>query len=141
MTKLGDKSKKRSKTNSMSNAMLADIKKRKAIAKEAKSSQNDEVPFTTINHDVRRRFGLSLNEYSIADSIYHLSHANEHHLCYSSKEYLGEFIGVSKQTVHTIINTLVKLKLVERYGNYLTTTLKWNQAYTKKKKGKKSVRN
>jgi hypothetical protein len=81
--------------------------------------------FTTIDHETRRKFNLTLNEYAICDSVYHLSREQ---LCTMSKENLGIFIGVSKQSVHHILNTLEEKKLIERQNKYgLKTTEKWNK--------------
>lgn len=80
--------------------------------------------FTTIDHDIRNKFGLTLNEYAIADSIYFLSRGRS---CSASKNYMGEFIGISKQSVHKIIIKLLEKNLIIKTGkNLLETTELWN---------------
>ena len=68
--------------------------------------------YTTIIHRTRIKFGLTVNEYCVADSIYKLSHSKG--WCYASKEYLGKTLGLSKQSIHTILNTLLKKGFVEK---------------------------
>lgn len=81
--------------------------------------------FTTVDHELRRKYTLTLNEYAICDSIYHLSRDQ---ICTMSKENLGQFIGVTKQSVHKILNTLEKKKLIKRVSkNGLKTTHLWNK--------------
>jgi hypothetical protein len=86
--------------------------------------------FTNIQHRERLALGLSLTEYCIADSIYHLSNNSKSKVpywCNSTKAYLGKFIGISEQSVHTILNKLCKLHLIERHKtlNVIRTTPKW----------------
>ncbi len=79
--------------------------------------------WTTIDHDVRRKFDLTLNEYSIADSIYYLSRGG---WCASKKVYLGEFIGISRQATTAIIKKLTAKGLVVKGKKGLKTTDKWD---------------
>lgn len=80
--------------------------------------------FTTIDHEVRRKFNLTLNEYAICDSVYHLS---RNRACNMTKENLGNFIGISKQSVHTILNTLETKGLISRpHRQHITTSDLWN---------------
>lgn len=77
-------------------------------------------------HGPRKGLGLSCNEYCIADAIYFLS--KQKGWCYSSKEGLGQFLGVTKQTVINAIKKLVSKGLVERHktnNQFLRTTTQW----------------
>ena len=85
---------------------------------------------TTIHHGVRRQFDLTLNEYAICDSIYYLSRS---YPCTASKEYLGDFIGVSRQSVQKILNKLIGKKLLSKTKKCLITTELWNNAILKTK--------
>ena len=78
---------------------------------------------TTIDHDVRKRHGLTLNEYAICDSIYHLSRGG---YCIASKEYLGEFIGITRRGTQKILVSLKNKGLIEAMGNKTKTTNKWD---------------
>jgi len=86
--------------------------------------------YTTILHSVRKELGLSLNEYCIADSIYHLSNNPSGTIvgwCYASKAQLGDNIGITEQAVYPILKKLISLGLVEKnpQTKYLRTTSKW----------------
>ncbi|MBN2403345.1 MAG: MarR family transcriptional regulator, partial [Spirochaetes bacterium] len=82
--------------------------------------------WTNINHRIQKQFGITLNEYAIANSIYHLSYPDG--WCTAKKEYLGEHIGISKQSVFKILKNLIEYGLVEREKKSLRTTEKWNNA-------------
>jgi hypothetical protein len=78
---------------------------------------------TTIDHDVRRKFDLTLNEYAICDSIYYLSRDGH---CTASKKYLGEFIGIKERAVFGIIKKLKTIGLIESTKLGLKTKVIWN---------------
>jgi hypothetical protein len=86
------------------------------------------MPFTTIDHDLRRKFNLTLNEYAIIDSIYYLSRND---LCSASKKYLGDFIGISKQAVHKILNKLESKNLIGRNTLGVKTSAIWDNEILK----------
>lgn len=70
-----------------------------------------QLNYTTINHTARLDLGLSLNEYCLMDLIYNLSNAPKSRdsfggWCYASKETLGEYLGISKQSIHAMLNRL-----------------------------------
>lgn len=86
--------------------------------------------FTTILHEARRKLGLSMNEYAVAELIYNLSNnptSQYPNWCYASKKKLGAYLDLSEQSVHTILNKLVDLGLVEKHPEtrHLRTTSKW----------------
>jgi hypothetical protein len=93
------------------------------------------MPFTTIDHDLRKKFNLTLNEYAICDSVYFLC---RRYPCNASKEYLGEFIGISRQSAQSIINKMITKKLIKKvsFGCIETTDL-WNKEI---EDGKRSVK-
>jgi hypothetical protein len=82
--------------------------------------------FTTIDHEIRRKFNITLNEYAVCDSIYYLS---RYEPCNASKEYIGEFIGISRQTVQKIINNLIYKKLIikVKFGHLMTSEIWENE--------------
>lgn len=95
-----------------------------------KGDQKVKLGFTTIQHDPRIRFELSNNDYCVADAIYHLSHNPESSVygwCYASREKLGKFFGLSRQSVITIIKKLQSKGLIEinQDTNHLRTTQLW----------------
>jgi len=81
------------------------------------------MPYTTIDHDVRKKLELSLNQYAICDSIYFLSRGK---YCTAAKQYLGDFIGVSRRSVQDILNDLERKGLILRHKTGIETTDKWN---------------
>lgn len=90
--------------------------------------------YTTIDHDVRMKFGLSCNDYCIADKIYHLANnpKNDSRWCYAGREAIGRMFGISRQSVITIIKTLVAKNLVEIHPetDHLRTTETWYRNFT-----------
>ncbi len=95
-----------------------------------KNDASVKLGYTTIQHDPRLRFELSNNDYCLADAIYHLSHNPESSVCgwcYASREKLGKFFGLSRQTVISIIKKLQGKGLVEvnQDTNHIRTTQLW----------------
>lgn len=88
-------------------------------------------------HALREKYNLTLNEYGILDSIYQLQIKQEY--CTASKEYLGRFIGISRQSVNAIINKLIRLKLIVKTGRYLKTTEEWDRYFIINKECKDSL--
>jgi len=71
--------------------------------------------YTTIIHPIRKAYNLSMNEYAVLDTIYHLSNNVKFGgWCIMSKIKIGETLDLSKQTVHSIIDTLIEKGLVEK---------------------------
>lgn len=106
------------------------IKKIKIYQIPSMNKKEKNLNYTIILHSVRKELGLSLNEYCIADSIYHLSNnpsSTVQGWCYASRKHLGEVIGISEQAVYPIIEKLISLGLVEKNPEtkYLRTTEKW----------------
>lgn len=89
--------------------------------------------YTIIQHEVRKHFNLTMNEYAVADSIYTLSRRG---YCNCGQEYLAQFLDLSKRTVITIMQKLEKVKLIERKGWLSRTTEKWDRKIEENKTGK-----
>ena len=86
--------------------------------------------YTLILHQIRKKLKLSLLEYCIADSIYHLSNNPISKIpgwCFASKETISDFLGTTQRTVFSNINKLLGKNLIERdeKTSYLRTTQKW----------------
>lgn len=93
----------------------------------------EQPKYTTIIHTVRINLDLSCNEYCVADMIYHLSNNPVSKIqgwCFAAKETLGEYMGMSKQSIHNLLNTLIDKGLIEKDEDtkWLRTTNKWYQA-------------
>src|SRR5687768_6752711 len=79
---------------------------------------NQEQPrYTLILHQTRKRLGLSLMEYCVADSIYHLSNNPTSKVpgwCFASKETIAEFLSTTDRTVFACISSLIAKRLIEK---------------------------
>ena len=94
------------------------------------NKKEKKLGFTTIQHIPRTKYGLSNNDYCVADAIYHLSN-NPNSIvfgwCFATRETLGSFFDLSKRTIINSINTLKAKDLIEvdNQTKYLRTTQKW----------------
>ena len=87
--------------------------------------------FNTIIHDVRIKFGLSLAEYCIVDSVCHLSkNVRYGGWCVQSKDDLADALGCSRRSVFTAIKKMITSGLIEKNElGHLRTTDKWNNQF------------
>lgn len=90
--------------------------------------------FTTIQHSFRVYYKLSLNEYVVCDTIYYLSTRPDSKVlgwCYKTKANMGLDLGLSKQSIINIINSLIEKGFVikDEETAFLKTTKKWNNVY------------
>ncbi len=82
--------------------------------------------FTIIHHPVREKFELSFSAYAVIDSIHQLSHRPDHPWCTTSKEHLGNFLDITRKTVHVGITDGLEKGLLEKNDRGdLRTTNKW----------------
>lgn len=94
--------------------------------------------YTNIQHEIRKQFNLSCNEYVLLDMIYHLSTNPDSKIkgwCYASKEMLANEIGLSRQAIFNMIEKLSDLNLIEKdfQTRFLKTTEQWNLIYFNQK--------
>ena len=84
--------------------------------------------YTTILHDKRVQFGLSISEYCVADSIDKLSNnPPQYEWCIMSRENMGNFVDLSGRQVTRIVKKLEQIGfvIVQPRTGYLRTTEKW----------------
>lgn len=85
--------------------------------------------FTTILHTVRKRFGISCNDYCVVDAVYFAQNNPKSKLsgwCSLSRQELADELDFSRQTVITIIKRLKDLGLIEENETFfLRTTALW----------------
>jgi len=86
--------------------------------------------FTTIHHGQRKRLKLSLLEYAVADTIYHLANNPKNQadgFCYMTKDSIAELLDVERSTIFRIIKTLIDKNLVvkDKKTKHLKTTHIW----------------
>jgi hypothetical protein len=91
----------------------------------------EQINYTTINHIARERFGLSLEEYCVADLVHNLSHNPKNTIpgwCHAAKPTLGTMLGISRPSIFRHIKKLLSLKLLEQNPDQrelLRSTSKW----------------
>lgn len=90
--------------------------------------------YTTIIHPIRKAFNLSMNEYAVLDTIYHLSKNNKYGgWCIKSKQNIADDLDLSRQTIIVIIKTLEEKGLLERgESDQLRTNDEWNNIISEK---------
>lgn len=98
--------------------------------------KNDEINYTMIKHIPRVKFGLSNNDYCVANAIYHLSHNPDSRFpgwYYGKIETLGKMFHLSRATAYHSVQKLIKLELVQRDKDtsFLKTTTQWWQNFVK----------
>jgi hypothetical protein len=92
--------------------------------------------YTHINHLARIQLGLSMNEYAVADLIYHYSNNPESPIpgwCFANKKTISEKLGLTERSVFAILTKLEAKKIVERHSqtHHLRVTSLWYKlAYT-----------
>ena len=77
--------------------------------------QHEEARYTMVLHSARKKLDISINEYCFADSVHKLSttHSPVPGWCFASKEQLGQSLGVTRQSIHSMINRLKAKGLIE----------------------------
>ena len=102
-----------------------------AFAQRKKRLAGEEARYTLILHSARKQLDITINEYCLADTVHKLSgnRSTVPGWCYASKEHLGHSLGVSRQSIHNMINKLKGKALVEvqEETGYLRTTDLWRE--------------
>lgn len=83
--------------------------------------------YTTIHHDVRDSFKLTLSEYIMCDSYHQLSHQFP---TTKTPEEIGKFNGVGRTTAFDARAVLIEKGLLVEIGGGWKTTDKWHNAVT-----------
>jgi hypothetical protein len=76
--------------------------------------------YTTILHEPRLKLGISCNEYCLSDMVYNLStnpKAPVNGWCSASQPMLGAALGVSRQSINTMIKKLGKVDILIKSDN------------------------
>lgn len=95
---------------------------------------NMALNYTNIQHNFRKQNNLTLNEYVICDMIFYLSKKSDSKVpnwCFMSKETMAKEIGLSKQSVITLIKKLCDLGFLEKQEvtGFVKTTSRWELVY------------
>lgn len=97
-----------------------------------KRLQSEEARYTLVLHSARKKLGITINEYCLADTIHKLS-SNRSSVpgwCYASKAHLGTSLGFSRRSIHNMVTKLKTGGIVEvqEGTGYLRTTDTWRDA-------------
>jgi len=95
--------------------------------------KNKEQPFgyTLVIHQARTKMNITINEYCVADSIYHLSNNPASTIkgwCFATKNAIANFLGLTEKTIWAILAKLIEKNIVEKNpddNRYLRTTVLW----------------
>lgn len=74
--------------------------------------------YTIIYHAPRMKFKLSINEYCLADSIFHLSNNPSSKCvgwCYASMHTLAKSLGFSRSSAYKYLRKLIAMDLVVKH--------------------------
>lgn len=78
--------------------------------------------YTTIHHELRKKWGLTYSEYLVCDSIHQLSAKFP---CRADADYIAGFLEISRSTYFAAKKRLVSLGLVEIKDDGVQTTERW----------------
>src|ERR1035437_3295933 len=93
-------------------------------------AEKEQITYTLILHQIRKELKLTLMEYCVADSIYHLSNNPKSQVkgwCYASKETMSKMLGSTRKTIFETIKKLIEKGFVEKdeETKHIRTTSKW----------------
>lgn len=83
--------------------------------------------YSIIHHDVRERFGLTMGEYVVADSIHQLSHSGP---TLKSGREIARFLGIDEGSVRNAKKKLLEKGLINEGQFGANTTPLWSEAVT-----------
>jgi len=100
------------------------------IGSAPEEKKQNVLPYTTILHQVREYLGITMEDYCVADSIYHLSANPDNKIkgwCFASKKYISDFIRLNERYVFRSIKKLIEKNLVEKdeATKHIRTTKLW----------------
>lgn len=89
-----------------------------------------KIRYSIVFHDLMEEAGLSYKEYLLCNMVYKLqtNEASKYKgWCYASRQYISDFLKVSKSTVLRLIDSTIKKGFIEKNDNtnFLRATGKW----------------
>ena len=81
--------------------------------------------YTFMQHDIRKHFKLSMEEYAVLDAIYCLSRNQP---CNAKAEYFVKLFDICERSYYNIRKTLLDKGLTIKTGNGVKTTAIWDDA-------------
>lgn len=98
--------------------------------------------FTTIIHAVRRRLGITCNEYCVVDTVCFKMNdpkSRQPGWCTQSRQELADELGFAKRTIQNMVGDLKEAGLIEENEFfYLRTTPLWFEALSDEREKKKA---
>lgn len=90
--------------------------------------------YTTIQHAFRKKHGLTINEYTLTDMVYHLSNNAASAVpgwCYMSKIEMAKELDFSKPTVMNLTKKMITKGFIFKHPvtKHLKTTQAWQKVY------------
>ena len=90
--------------------------------------------YTTIQHAFRKKHGLTINQYTLADMVYHLSNNAASDVpgwCYMSKVEMASELDFSKPTVINLTKIMIEKGFIIKHPvtKHLKTSKKWQNVY------------
>jgi len=90
----------------------------------------EQITYTLILHQIRKKLKLTLMEYCVADCVYHLSNNPKNQMggwCYASKETISKMLGTTSKTIFDVMKKLIEKQIIEKEPDtkHLKTTSKW----------------
>jgi len=102
----------------------------RSFNKQRDKMRGEETRYTLILHSPRKKLGLTITEYVLADTIHKLStvHSAVSGWCFAKRETLAENISVSRATLFRAVDNLVEKNIVEIHPqtHHLRTTELWH---------------
>lgn len=84
-----------------------------------------------MQHNIRKHFKLSMEEYAVLDAICCLSNTKP---CDKNADYFVDLFDISRRTYFNIKKSLSDKNLIVTVENGIKTTSLWNEAVQKKVK-------
>ena len=81
--------------------------------------------YTHMQHNIRKHFKLSMEEYAVLDAIYCLSRSQA---CDAHPPYFVELFDISRRTYFNILKSLTEKNLIEKVKHGVKTTQVWDDA-------------
>ncbi len=106
-------------------------KKEEELREKEKTSSEGELTYTTILHRARKKLGISMNDYAVADIIFKMGGMTKSRgrggWVYASKKNIADNLRLSRATIFRSLNTLEEKGLIERNKetSEVRTTKKW----------------
>ena len=92
--------------------------------------KREQITYTLILHQIRKKLKLTLMDYCVCDCVYHLSNNPKSKVigwCFATKRTIAKMLGTTQQTIFNTLNKMIERKFIEKDEDtrHLRTTSKW----------------